>query len=110
MILVTGASGRIGSRVSELLSVSGQRLRLMTREPGKIKPFRGAEIVYGDFRDVPSLDAGFTGVDTALVISGKAPPGDRAEQHRNAFDAARRSGVRPDLRAPASTLSQWLAT
>ena len=94
MILVTGASGRIGSRVSELLSVSGQRLRLMSREPGKIKPFRGAEIVYGDFRDVPSLDAGFAGVDTALVISGKAPPGDRAEQHRNAFDAARRSGVR----------------
>ena len=90
-IVITGASGRIGRRTAELLGPTGQRLRLMSREPDKVPAIRNAETVYGDFADRPSLDWAFAGADTILVISGSAPPGERAESHRNAFEAAKRA-------------------
>jgi NAD(P)H dehydrogenase (quinone) len=93
MIVITGASGRIGRRTAELLASTGQCLRLMSREPGNVPALRNAESVYGDFSDRPSLDAAFAGAETVLVISGSAPPGERAELHRNAFEAAKRANA-----------------
>ncbi len=94
MLLITGASGRIGRRTAELLAGSGAHLRLMTRTPGQAPEFPQAEIIYGDFAQPPTLDAAFAGVSTALIVSGSAEPGARAELHRNAFQAAARARVR----------------
>lgn len=91
MIVITGASGRIGRRTAELLAPTGQRLRLMSREPEHIPEIRNSQSVRGDFADRPSLDAAFAGADTVLIISGSGAPGERAELHRNAFEAARRA-------------------
>lgn len=94
MILVTGASGRIGRRVAELLHAQGAALRLMSRNPAGVPALGAVDVVRDDFEHPETLLQPFAGIDTALVISGMAPPGARALIHRNAFDAAARAGVR----------------
>src|ERR1035437_2722334 len=78
MILITGASGRVGRRTAELLASEGRPLRLMTRTPQRVPRLVHAEVVYGDFAKPASLDSAFASVTTALVVSGFAEPGKRA--------------------------------
>jgi NAD(P)H dehydrogenase (quinone) len=92
-ILITGAAGHVGRQVTALLAAQGVALRLMGRQPDRIQCPEGATAVYGDYADTASLDAAFTGVQTAFVVSGYAEPGKRAQLHRNAFEAAARAGV-----------------
>ena len=93
MMLITGASGRVARRTSELLGSEGRALRLMTRTPQRVSGLARAEVVYGDFAEPASLDHAFAGVTTALIVSGSAEPGKRALLHRNAFEAAARAHV-----------------
>lgn len=93
MLLITGASGRIGRRVADLLAHGHGPLRLMSRTPERVLHSADVEIVLGDFARPDTLAAAFRGVGVALVISSSAPPGRRALHHRNAFIAAARAGV-----------------
>jgi uncharacterized protein YbjT (DUF2867 family) len=93
MILITGASGRIGRRTAEFLASDGHRLRLMTRSPRQAPKLPGVETVRGDFAELATLNDAFAGVSAALVVSASGEPGERARLHRNAFQAAARAGV-----------------
>jgi uncharacterized protein YbjT (DUF2867 family) len=93
MILITGASGHVGSRTAAILAGHGRRLRLMARDPARVARLEGAELVAGDYADPESLDRAFAGIETAFIVSGYAEPGERARLHGNAIDAARRAGV-----------------
>jgi uncharacterized protein YbjT (DUF2867 family) len=93
MILVTGACGRVGGRVAEILADKQIPFRAMSRTPDKLRKSEIVDVIYGDFEDPNSLDKAFDGVRTALVISGKAMPGKRCFTHKMAFDAAKRAGV-----------------
>lgn len=92
MILITGGSGHIGRRTAELL---GQlcALRIMTRDPQKIPKATAKDVVRGDFSEPSTLNHAFAGTSIALVISGSGKPGQRAQLHRNAFEAAARAHV-----------------
>jgi uncharacterized protein YbjT (DUF2867 family) len=94
MILVTGASGHVGSRVAELLAVRGHDLRLMTCTPdaGSVPDARA--VVRGDYAEPDAPGAAFGGVDVAFLVSGYAEPGARARLPKNAIDAATRARVR----------------
>jgi uncharacterized protein YbjT (DUF2867 family) len=94
MILITGATGNIGRRVAELLSKRSEPLRLMGRHVESMPKLAQSESVVADYANPASLDKAFKGVDRAFIVSGYAEPGRRAELHRNAFQAASRSGVR----------------
>jgi NAD(P)H dehydrogenase (quinone) len=94
MILITGATGNIGRRVTELLSKRGETLRLMGRRVESIPHLAPSESVVADYANPASLDIAFEGIDRAFIVSGYAEPGRRAELHRNAFRAASRAGVR----------------
>jgi uncharacterized protein YbjT (DUF2867 family) len=94
IILITGASGHIGKRAAELLAQQNVKMRLMTRSPEKAPNLPGSLVVPGDFQDKPSLARAFAGITAALVISGKAQPGERARLHNNAFHAAATAGVK----------------
>ena len=94
MLLITGASGRIGHRVAELVSSAGHRTRLMTRNPQGVPKIPRAEWIRGDFTEPATLEAAFSGITAALVISGSGEPSARAIAHRNAFETAARAGVR----------------
>jgi len=94
MLLITGACGRIARRAAALLAQQGYSLRLMTRHPQQAPAVDGAEVVRGDFAEPATLDGAFAEVSAALVISGSGKPGERAQLHRNAFEAAVRARVR----------------
>ncbi|MFC4114520.1 SDR family oxidoreductase [Nonomuraea zeae] len=55
MILVTGATGTIGSEVVRLLAAGSEDVRGMTRDPSKEAARPGVEFVRGDFGDPGSL-------------------------------------------------------
>lgn len=98
-LLVTGAGGKLGRRVVELLlETQPGAVVAATRDPGKLSDLaaRGAEVRRADFEDAASLDAAFAGIDRLLLIStdGLDAPGRRLAQHRAAIAAAERAGVR----------------
>jgi len=93
MLLITGASGRVARRTATLLEQAGVPLRLMTRSTDRVPPLPNTQVVSADFAMPESLDAAFAGITTALIISGSGKPGERANLHHNAFEAAARSHV-----------------
>jgi len=94
MILITGASGHVGTRIAELLSKDELPMRLMAHESRKVPLLPHAEYVIADFGDIASLDRAMKGIERAFIVSGHARPGERAKLHRNAFQAAARAGVK----------------
>lgn len=95
-LVVTGASGRLGRRVAELVAqqVTPRALILVTRNPGALAPFatRGISVRRGDFADPPSLRAAFAGGDRLLLIS-TTDLAKRADEHAAAIAAARAAGI-----------------
>ena len=71
MILVVGASGKLGGEVARLLLADGLRVRALSRSPGRLQALRGlgAEIVSGDLRNRDSLIAACTGADKVLAAA-----------------------------------------
>ncbi|MET9342061.1 NAD(P)H-binding protein [Nonomuraea sp. NPDC003804] len=65
MILVTGATGTIGSEVLRRLAARGEQALAMTRDPAKLS----ARAVKADFADPASLDRALEGVDTVLSLT-----------------------------------------
>jgi NAD(P)H dehydrogenase (quinone) len=93
LILVTGATGKIGSSIARQLERLGRECRLLVRDPKKLSGFPAAEMVIGDYGDAESLEHAFRGVSSAFIVSGYAKPGERSKLHRNAFQAAQRAGA-----------------
>lgn len=74
MIAIVGASGKVGSKTTELLLAAGQKVRAIARNAGKLQPLadKGAEVWAGDAADVEFLTRAFTGADAVfLIISAK---------------------------------------
>ena len=100
MILLTGASGYIGSRLLRVLEEGGCAVRCMARRPERIAAGRATtEVVSGDCLDEASLFAAMDGVDQAyyLVHSMASGPGFAALDRQAAANfgrAAARAGVR----------------
>ncbi|MBP2702245.1 NAD(P)H-binding protein [Microbispora sp. RL4-1S] len=89
MILVTGATGTVGTEVVRLLARRGERVRAMTRNPRGVS--LPAEVVRGDFDDRESLDSAVAGVGAVFLLDA---PGPWLERHDLAMlDAVRSHGV-----------------
>lgn len=95
-ILVTGATGALGSAVIEtmLKKIPASGIAILTRNEEKRLSFqqKGFLAYLGGFEDIPSLDRAMKEVDRVLLISA-GDEGDRMQQHRNVVDAAKRAGV-----------------
>src|SRR5574339_1083682 len=100
MILLTGASGYIGSRLLRVLEEGGRAVRCLARQPERVAPHRTTtEVVQGDCLDESSLDAAMQGVDQAYYLvhsmaSGASFAARDREAAANFGRAARRAGVR----------------
>lgn len=90
-LLVTGATGTVGTEVVKQLVEAGQRVRALVRDPAKAKFGSAVEIVVADLSKPETLGPAFAGVDKAFVASNGL---DIAALEANAFDAAKRAGVK----------------
>lgn len=97
-LLVTGASGNFGRRVTELLlqKVPPSELILVSRNPAALAggAARGAEVRAGDFDKPDSLSCAFAGAQKMLLISTLAVGPRRQRQHRAAIESALAAGVK----------------
>ena len=69
-IVVLGATGTVGSKISEILLNQGHQVTLIARHTEKLEKFRslGAEIIAGDITDVQTLTNAFKNADSAFVL------------------------------------------
>lgn len=100
-IVILGATGTVGSKISEILLHEGHEITVIARNTEKLEKFRnlGAEIIAGDINDVEILTAAFTNADGAFLI---LPDHVKAENTRayqrkvtgNFIKAIERSGIK----------------
>jgi uncharacterized protein YbjT (DUF2867 family) len=69
-IVVLGATGTVGSKISEILLNEGHQVTLIARHTEKLEKFRsmGAEIIAGEITDVETLTNAFKNADSAFVL------------------------------------------
>jgi uncharacterized protein YbjT (DUF2867 family) len=92
MILVTGASGTVGSHVLRLLASGGTPVRAMTRDPARVPDsLPGVEVVQADFDDPTSLVRALAGVDAVFLLT--APPTPTPRHDLSMLETARAAGV-----------------
>lgn len=94
-IVVTGATGQLGSRVVEhlLQRVPAQRVVASVRVPRRAGHL-GVEVRHGDFNRPETLRSAFAGADEVLIIStSTTDSGAKARQHVVALRAAEAAGV-----------------
>src|ERR1700685_3442470 len=70
-IVLLGATGKVGSKISEILLKKGHTLKLIARTSDKLKRFKalGAEIIPADITDVNILTNKFRNADAAYVMT-----------------------------------------
>jgi NAD(P)H dehydrogenase (quinone) len=90
-LAVTGASGRLGSRIARALleRVDADRVVLLSRDPAKLA---GAEARAADFTRPETLREAFAGI-TRMVLVSTDTVGTRTAQHAAAIEAAAAAGV-----------------
>ena len=97
MIIVSGAAGKLGRRVVELLVQAGAagQVRALSRDPSKLTA-PGVETRPANFDHPATLGSAFEGGDVLLLISTDniVEPGARVRQHKAAIDAAKAAGVK----------------
>ncbi|OJT25789.1 NAD(P)-dependent oxidoreductase [Archangium sp. Cb G35] len=97
MILVTGATGKLGRLVLEKLleKVPAHQVIAAVRNPEKAAELRarGVQVRKADYSQPETLGAAFSGVEKVLLISSNEV-GQRAAQHQAVVEAARKDGVK----------------
>jgi uncharacterized protein YbjT (DUF2867 family) len=90
MILVTGATGKVGSEAVRLLRQDTVPVRALVRDAAKARALTGigADVVEGDFDNVATLDAALRGVTSLILVSPAVPA-----QELTVVDRAARAGV-----------------
>ncbi|HEY0811798.1 MAG TPA: NAD(P)H-binding protein [Pseudonocardia sp.] len=77
MILVTGATGNVGSEVVRRLAVDGAPVRALARHPDAVAVPDGAvEVVAGDLSRPETLDDALAGVEALFLLGGFATMAD----------------------------------
>lgn len=70
-VLITGATGFVGSHVVEALAGPGQRIRALVRDPAKRAALenRGIEVIPGSLEDAESVRQAVDGVDVVVHLA-----------------------------------------
>ncbi|HYZ87322.1 MAG TPA: hopanoid-associated sugar epimerase [Bryobacteraceae bacterium] len=99
---VTGATGFLGWHVARKLLDRGVPVRVLAREPGRVRELDGAEVVRGDLRDPASLEAAVAGCEVVYHVAAdyrlwaKDSQGmyrSNVDGTRNLLEAARKARV-----------------
>jgi NADH dehydrogenase len=101
MLLLTGATGTVGSALLRRLVAEGRQVRCLVRDPRRLGPLRvRVQIALGDLADPPSFRNAMRGVDTVVHLASSTrdqPRGSIEELAAIAtwrmVEAAQRAGV-----------------
>jgi uncharacterized protein YbjT (DUF2867 family) len=109
-ILITGATGSIGSFLVEQLIAQDKEPQLLTRSHFKARDFRarGIKTFVGDFDAPETLYPPLGGVDKLFLLSEADPR--QVELQGNMIEAARQMGVRHIVKLSASCAGPDLPT
>jgi uncharacterized protein YbjT (DUF2867 family) len=92
-VLVTGATGTVGSELVKALVQRGADVRALTRRQPKPGTFPSAvEIALGDLSDPVSVAEAMKGVDKLFLLIGNAP--DEFTQALTAYGLAKKAGLK----------------
>ena len=96
MILVTGATGHLGSAIIDFLlqQLPASQIAGLVRDEQKAAGLKekGVQVRFGSYDDMPSLDRAMQGIEKALLIAG-TDEARRVQQHQNVVVAAKKAGV-----------------
>jgi len=108
-ILITGATGSIGSCLVEQL-IQDKELQLLTRSHEKAREFRarGIRTFVGDFDEPTTLYPALAGVEKLFLLSGADPR--QVAQQGNMIKAAQEMGIRHFVKLSASCAGPDLPT
>lgn len=90
-ILVTGATGNVGTKVVKQLVQRGANVRTLVRDTSKANFPAGVDVVQGDLLDVDSLRRAMKGVSTLFLLNGVVA--DEFTQALIALNVAREAGI-----------------
>ncbi|WP_328782888.1 NAD(P)H-binding protein [Streptomyces canus] len=98
MLIVTGATGHLGSLIVDRLleRIPAHRIGVSVRDVGKAAGLaeRGVRVRAGDFTEPGGLKHAFEGAERLLVVSAAIRGGDALTANCAAVDAAREAGAR----------------
>ena len=102
MLLVVGATGSLGTRITNGLIERGRPVRVLVRPGSEHGALAGAvaEVAIGNLKDPPSLERACRGVQTVITTASASRRGDDSienvdlQGNLNLIDAAARAGVR----------------
>jgi NAD(P)H dehydrogenase (quinone) len=92
LIVVSGATGRLGGRIARRLAAAGVAQRLLVRDAARAPRLPGAEVAVAEYADRDAVRAALAGADTVFMVSGSESP-DRVDRHRAFVDAAAAAGI-----------------
>ena len=96
MILITGATGQLGTIVIQnlLKKTSPDQIAAFVRDASKASALKesGVTLRLGDYDDTASLDKAMQGIDKVLLIAATDEE-KRVQQHQNVINAAKKAGV-----------------
>ncbi|MER7196293.1 NAD(P)-dependent oxidoreductase [Streptomyces sp. CB01635] len=98
MIVVTGATGKLGRQIAEslLTHVPADRVGVSVRDPQKAQDLadRGVRVRQGSFSDAAGLAHAFEGASQVLIVSVDKMGEEAVRQHRAAIEGAVAAGAR----------------
>ncbi len=96
MILVTGATGQLGSAIINFLlqKIPASQIVGLVRDENKAAALKakGIHLRLGSYDDPASLDQAMHSVEKVLLVAG-TDEANRVQQHRNVLHAAKKAGV-----------------
>lgn len=93
MIGTTGVTGKLGSKVAQLISEQGISARHLARNPQRAALYDNAELVQAAFENSLEAVEALKGIDVLLMVSASESP-NRLQQHFAFLDAAHEAGVK----------------
>ena len=104
MILITGATGKIGSRLTKKLLDAGEKVRVVSRDEEKLEGFteQGADSAVGDLLDSDFCRSAFEGCNRAFLLVQGSPTNGRHQEEelqigRNYAEAMKAAGLKHAL-------------
>lgn len=85
MILVMGATGQVGSKITQRLLSEGHQVRCIARKFPNKELFKGAELCIGDANEVAFLSDSMRGCSAVFTLIPPNPTSEEARFYQNKF-------------------------